>query len=48
MPGTNNAFLKFSGVQKTYDGETLVIKNLNLNIAGGEFGTVRLRRRRPS
>ncbi|UFW44927.1 ABC transporter ATP-binding protein [Bradyrhizobium sp. WSM471] len=40
MPGTNNAFVEFSGVQKTYDGETLVVKNLNLDIARGEFLTM--------
>lgn len=40
MPGTNNAFVEFSGVQKTYDGETLVVKNLNLDIAQGEFLTM--------
>nr|WP_235984140.1 ABC transporter ATP-binding protein [Bradyrhizobium australiense] len=36
----DNAFVKFSGVQKTYDGETLVVKNLNLDIARGEFLTM--------
>ncbi|MDE5466165.1 polyamine ABC transporter ATP-binding protein [Bradyrhizobium sp. CSS354] len=40
MPGTNNAFVEFSGVQKTYDGETLVVKDLNLEIARGEFLTM--------
>ncbi|NOJ44569.1 polyamine ABC transporter ATP-binding protein [Bradyrhizobium sp. WSM 1791] len=40
MPGMDNAFVKFSGVQKTYDGETLVVKNLNLDIARGEFLTM--------
>ncbi|WP_456865308.1 ABC transporter ATP-binding protein [Bradyrhizobium sp. USDA 4503] len=40
MPGMNNAFVKFSDVQKTYDGETLVVKNLNLDIARGEFLTM--------
>jgi putative spermidine/putrescine transport system ATP-binding protein len=30
----------FNHVQKTYDGETLVVKNLNLNIARGEFLTL--------
>ena len=32
--------VKFDGVQKTYDGETLVVKNLNLDIAKGEFLTM--------
>ncbi|AMA60002.1 ABC transporter ATP-binding protein [Bradyrhizobium sp. CCGE-LA001] len=40
MPGTYSAFVKFSEVQKTYDGETLVVKNLNLDIAQGEFVTM--------
>ncbi|WP_314964002.1 ABC transporter ATP-binding protein, partial [Bradyrhizobium cosmicum] len=40
MPGTNNAFVEFSGVQKTYDGEALVVKDLNLEIARGEFLTM--------
>ncbi|MGY8638506.1 ABC transporter ATP-binding protein [Bradyrhizobium sp. 14AA] len=40
MGGTNNAFVRFSDVQKTYDGETLVVKNLNLDIAAGEFLTM--------
>ncbi|TWB46996.1 putative spermidine/putrescine transport system ATP-binding protein [Bradyrhizobium sacchari] len=40
MPGTDKAFVKFSEVQKTYDGETLVVKNLNLDIAPGEFLTM--------
>ncbi|MFT3972136.1 MAG: ABC transporter ATP-binding protein [Amaricoccus sp.] len=33
-------FVQFSGVQKTYDGESLVIKDLNLDIAKGEFVTL--------
>lgn len=32
--------VRFVKVQKTYDGETLVIKNLNLDIARGEFVTL--------
>ncbi|ANW03016.1 ABC transporter ATP-binding protein [Bradyrhizobium icense] len=40
MPVTNNAFVKFSEIQKTYDGETLVVKNLNLAITRGEFLTM--------
>ena len=32
--------VRFAGVQKSYDGETLVIKNLNLDIANGEFLTM--------
>jgi putative spermidine/putrescine transport system ATP-binding protein len=30
----------FAGVQKTYDGETLVVKDLNLDIRRGEFLTL--------
>ena len=33
-------FVCFKGVQKSYDGETLVVKNLNLDIAAGEFVTM--------
>lgn len=40
MSWTNDAFVKFYGVQKTYDGETLVVENLNLDIAQGEFLTM--------
>ena len=34
------AFVRFADVQKSYDGETLVIKSLNLDIEGGEFLTM--------
>ncbi|MET4279527.1 putative spermidine/putrescine transport system ATP-binding protein [Bradyrhizobium sp. F1.2.2] len=40
MPATDDAFVRFSDVQKTYDGETLVVKNLNLEIERGEFLTM--------
>lgn len=40
MPDASAAFVKFSDVQKTYDGETLVVKNLNLDIRQGEFLTM--------
>ena len=36
----NKSFVRFENIQKTYDGETLVIKNLNLDIAKGEFVTL--------
>jgi len=36
----SEAFVRFSELQKSYDGETLVIKNLNLDIARGEFLTM--------
>lgn len=32
--------VRFDNVQKSYDGETLVVKNLNLDIAKGEFLTL--------
>lgn len=35
-----DSYVKFAGVQKTYDGETLVVRNLNLSIAKGEFLTL--------
>ena len=33
-------FVVFDGVQKSYDGEVLVVKDLNLNISRGEFITM--------
>ena len=33
-------FVEFERVQKSYDGETLVVKDLNLSIAKGEFLTM--------
>ena len=41
--GTTNAddaYVRFERVQKSYDGEILVVKDLNLNIAKGEFVTM--------
>lgn len=35
-----NAFVRFDKVQKSYDGETLVVKDLNLDIPKGEFLTM--------
>ena len=32
--------VQLKGVQKTYDGETLVVRDLNLDIAEGEFLTM--------
>ena len=32
--------VRFDGVQKTYDGETLVVRDLNLDVAQGEFLTL--------
>src|SRR6266567_3817683 len=34
------ALVRFSGIQKTYDGEHLVVKNLDLDIGKGEFVTL--------
>jgi len=36
----NDAFVAFDRVQKTYDGEQLVVKDLNLDIGKGEFLTM--------
>jgi putative spermidine/putrescine transport system ATP-binding protein len=33
-------YVSFKDVQKSYDGETLVVKNLNMDIAEGEFLTM--------
>ncbi|WP_114972077.1 ABC transporter ATP-binding protein [Rhodoferax ferrireducens] len=34
---SSKELVKFAGVQKTYDGNTLVVRNLNLDIQAGEF-----------
>ena len=34
---SSNELVKFAGVQKTYDGHTLVVRDLNLDIQAGEF-----------
>ena len=39
-PGGSEAFVRFADVQKSYDGETLVVKNLDLDIERGEFLTM--------
>jgi len=36
----NDAFVAFERVQKSYDGETLVVKDLNLTMPKGEFLTM--------
>jgi len=36
----DTAFVEFDQVQKSYDGVSLVVKNLNLNIGKGEFLTM--------
>jgi putative spermidine/putrescine transport system ATP-binding protein len=38
--GNSEFIVRFVGVQKSYDGETLVVKDLNLNIHRGEFLTM--------
>ena len=37
---SGGAFVVFDSVQKSYDGNTLVVKNLNLSIGQGEFLTM--------
>ncbi|SEO72274.1 putative spermidine/putrescine transport system ATP-binding protein [Salinihabitans flavidus] len=37
---TDSAFVEFQRVQKSYDGETLVVKDLNLSMPKGEFLTM--------
>ena len=38
--GSDDAYVRFDSVQKSYDGVTLVVKSLNLDIAEGEFLTM--------
>ena len=38
--GSGEGFVVFDRVQKSYDGQTLVVKDLNLSIAKGEFLTM--------
>ncbi|TDJ71769.1 MAG: ABC transporter ATP-binding protein [Proteobacteria bacterium] len=40
MASQNEACVRFVKVQKSYDGESLVIKNLNLEVIRGEFLTM--------
>ena len=37
---SQSAFVEFQRVQKSYDGETLVVKDLNLSMPKGEFLTM--------
>ena len=37
---TDAAYVRFDNVQKSYDGVTLVVKSLDLDIAKGEFLTM--------
>tara|TARA_B100000886_G_scaffold104844_1_gene69863 strand:+ start:676 stop:1761 length:1086 start_codon:yes stop_codon:yes gene_type:complete len=36
----NNSFVSFNKVDKSYDGDTLVVKDLNLDVSQGEFLTM--------
>ncbi|NNK17251.1 MAG: ABC transporter ATP-binding protein [Sulfitobacter sp.] len=40
MTAADGAFVAFDRVQKSYDGETLVVKDLNLSMPKGEFLTM--------
>ena len=40
MSSRKETLVRFEAVQKSYDGETLVIKNLNLDVTRGEFLTM--------
>ncbi len=40
MASQNEACVRFVKVQKSYDGESLVVKNLNLEVVRGEFLTM--------
>ncbi|MCL6420827.1 ABC transporter ATP-binding protein [Aestuariirhabdus haliotis] len=40
MGSENCSYVSFQNVQKTYDGEVLVVKDFNLDIAQGEFVTM--------
>ena len=37
---SDKPLVRFTEIQKSYDGETLVVKNLNLDVAKGEFLTM--------
>ncbi|MFF7709865.1 polyamine ABC transporter ATP-binding protein [Pseudomonas sp. NPDC007930] len=39
-PGAADILVSFRGVQKSYDGENLIVKDLNLDIRKGEFLTL--------
>ena len=40
MNAENDILVRFENIQKSYDGETLVVKNLNLDMQRGEFLTM--------
>jgi putative spermidine/putrescine transport system ATP-binding protein len=39
-PGSREAYVRFNAVQKTYDGELLVVRDLDLDVGRGEFLTL--------
>ena len=39
-PGINEAYVQFVAVRKTYDGETLVVRDFDLDVPRGEFLTL--------
>jgi putative spermidine/putrescine transport system ATP-binding protein len=39
-PSPNEAYVRFVGVEKTYDGETLVVRDFDLDVERGEFLTL--------
>jgi putative spermidine/putrescine transport system ATP-binding protein len=40
MSNANDVLVRFENVQKSYDGESLVVKNFNLDMERGEFLTM--------
>jgi len=40
MVNSKDAYVRFADVQKSYDGEALIVKNLNLDVVRGEFLTL--------
>ena len=40
MPSQRSGFVSFENIDKSYDGKVLVVENLNLEIAKGEFLTL--------
>lgn len=39
-PSDSDSYVRYENVQKTYDGDLLVVKNLNLDVPKGEFLTL--------
>ena len=40
MNSNSRGFVVFEKIDKSYDGDVLVVRNLNLNIEKGEFVTM--------